>query len=68
MISKEKKAWAEELLRQKSKELGRLPTKKDFDDVTCSRIKAFLGTWPQALIAAGLKEPKTNCQSEERDE
>ena len=47
MISEEKKTWAEELLRQKAKELGRLPTKKD-----------FLGTWPQALEAAGLKEAK----------
>ncbi len=55
MISEEKKTWAEELLRQKAKELGRMPTKKDFDTVTCSRIKAFLGTWPQALKAAGLK-------------
>ena len=55
VISEEKKTWAEELLRQKAKELGRMPTKKDFDTVTCSRIKAFLGTWPQALRSAGLK-------------
>ena len=55
MISEEKKAWAEKLLRQKANELGRMPTKKDFDEVTCSQIKAFLGTWPQALKAAGLR-------------
>ena len=54
----EKKAWAEDLLREKHKELGRLPTKKDFDDVTCAQIKAFLGPWPRALEAAGLKPPK----------
>ena len=54
----EKKAWAEELLRSKCKELGRLPTKKDFDSATCSQIKAYLGTWPRALESAGLKPPK----------
>ena len=54
----EKKAWAEDLLRKKYQELGRLPTKKDFDDVACSRIKAYLGPWPRALESAGLKQPK----------
>ena len=54
----EKKSWAEELLRQKHKELGRLPRKDDFDEPTRSRIKAFLGPWPRALEAAGLKEPR----------
>ena len=58
MISDEKKSWAEELLRQKEKEIGRLPKKEDFDVTTMSRIKAFLGPWPRALEAAGLKEPK----------
>lgn len=47
---------AQELLRQKSRELGRIPKKGDFDEVTRSRIKAFLGPWPRALEAAGLKE------------
>ena len=45
-------------MRQKYKELGRLPQKEDFDDSTRSRIKAFLGPWPRALEAAGLKEAK----------
>ena len=58
MTPDEKKFWAEELLRQKSKELGRLPRKDDFDEATRSRIKAFLGPWPRALEAAGLKEAK----------
>ena len=58
MTSDDKKSWAEELLRQKAKELGRLPRKDDFDDPTRSRIKAFLGPWPRALEAAGLKEAK----------
>ena len=55
----EKKAWAEDLLRRKSQELGKLPTKKDFDNATCAQIKAFLGPWPRALESAGLKEPRT---------
>ena len=58
MTQEEKKAWAEALLREKYAQLGRLPTKKDFDDVACSQIKAYLGPWPRALEAAGLKEPK----------
>lgn len=59
MKSEEKKSWAEELLRQKYNELGRLPKKDDFDEPTRSRIKAFLGPWPRALESAGLKEPRT---------
>lgn len=58
MTTDEKKLWAEELLRQKYKELGRIPKKVDFDEPARSRIKAFLGPWPRALEAAGLKEPK----------
>ena len=58
MTNEEKKQWAVEQLQEKNKELGRLPKKDDFDVVTLSRIKAFLGPWPRALEAAGLKEPK----------
>lgn len=60
MINNKKKEWATEALRQKSEEIGRLPKKTDFDVVTMSRIKAFLGPWPRALEAAGLKEKKEN--------
>lgn len=58
MTSDEKKSWAEELLHRKKEELGRIPRKDDFDEPTRSRIKAFLGPWPRALEAVGLKEPK----------
>ena len=58
MTPEEKKAWAEDLLRRKYAEIGRLPTKKDFDSASCAQIKAYLGPWPRALEAAGLKEPK----------
>ena len=59
-MSDEKKQWAVQQLRAKAAELGRLPKKDDFDEVTRSRIKAFLGPWPRALEAAGLKEPRTD--------
>ena len=62
MISDEKKYWAEELLRQEGRRLGRLPKKDDFDEPTRSRIKAYLGPWPRALEAAGLKAVKNGSQ------
>lgn len=58
MTPEEKKAWACEQLVQKNTELGRLPKKEDFEEAVRSRIKAFLGPWPRALEAAGLKETK----------
>ena len=67
MTPEEKKAWAEDLLRQKYAQLGRLPTKKDFDSASCAQIKAYLGPWPRALEAAGLKQPKENKQFRKDD-
>ena len=58
MINNKKKEWAIKTLQQKSEELKRLPKKTDFDVVTMSRIKAFLGPWPRALETAELKEAK----------
>lgn len=58
MTSDEKKGWAADLLRQKQQECGRMPRKDDFDEPTRSRIKAYLGPWPRALEAAGLKEAR----------
>ena len=58
MTDEEKKSWAVRQLREKQNETGRLPKKGDFDVVTLSRIKAFLGPWPRALEAAELKEKK----------
>ena len=66
MTTEEKKCWAVELLKEKHKELGRLPHKDDFDEVTRSRIKAFLGPWPRALEAAGLKEPRVVIQKSKK--
>ncbi len=58
MITEEKKRWAVELLQEKYKELERFPKLSDFEEPTRSRIKAFLGPWPRALEAAGIKQPK----------
>ena len=57
MTKESNQSWAVRQLQEKQKELDRLPQKKDFDEVTLSRIKAFLGPWPRALEAAGLKTP-----------
>lgn len=54
----DQQAWAMEQLRQTFAALGRIPKKEDFDEATRSRIKAYLGPWPRALEAAGLKEPR----------
>lgn len=58
MTLEEKRVWAVELLKNKFKELGRTPKKDDFNEATRSRIKAYLGPWPRALEAAGLKTEK----------
>lgn len=63
MTPEEKRVWAKELLRMKYAELGRFPKKEDFDGQTRSRIKAFLGPWPRALEAAGIKEAKAPSDS-----
>lgn len=58
MATQEQIGWAVRTLCKRAQELGRPPHKADFDDATRARIKTFLGPWPRALEAAGLKEPK----------
>lgn len=58
MANEETRNWAIRQLQDKANELGTAPKKADFDEATRARIKAFLGPWPRALEAAGLKEPK----------
>lgn len=48
------------LLRDKQASLaaqgpGRYPRRSDFGDDEVAAVKAFLGAWPRALEAAGLK-------------
>lgn len=57
-VKEENRLWAITKLREMNEAVGRLPKKSDFDEVTRSRIKSFLGPWPRALEAAGLKTPK----------
>ncbi len=66
MTSEEKRSWAVRQLQIKQSETGRLPLKSDFDVVTLSRIKAFLGPWPRALEAAGLKAAKTDVSKKKK--
>jgi hypothetical protein len=51
------------LLAEKQAELTaegftRMPQRSDFTDAEVVAVKAFLGPWPRALEAAGLKEPR----------
>ena len=51
------------LLQEKQSSLrengfDRFPQRSDFSDYEVISIKAFLGPWPRALEAAGLKEPR----------
>jgi hypothetical protein len=51
------------LLRQKQLQLqqageSRYPRRSDFSEPEIVAIKAFLGPWPRALEAAGLKPPR----------
>ncbi|MGN0546802.1 MAG: homing endonuclease associated repeat-containing protein [Acutalibacteraceae bacterium] len=66
MIREDKKQWAIEELKKKNEELGRPPKKSDFDVLTMTRIKSFLGAWPRALEIAGLKHPKHPKQPKRR--
>lgn len=58
MANDTQRSWAISQLQQKAQELACAPKKSDFDEATRARIKAFLGPWPRALEAAGLKKPK----------
>ncbi|MBE6636758.1 MAG: hypothetical protein E7618_03010 [Ruminococcaceae bacterium] len=55
------------LLRKKADALrsmgdSRYPKRSDFSEREVVAIKAFLGPWPRALEAAGLKEPRDNSE------
>ena len=57
------------LLQNKQNELHqanltRFPQRSDFQNEEVVAIKAFLGPWPRALEAAGLKEPRENDHPE----
>lgn len=61
------------LLRKKQNYLNdigltRFPQRSDFSDYEVMSIKAFLGPWPRALEAAGLKEPRGDDRLEKNRE
>ena len=61
------------LLSQKHRELqaqgdGRYPSRSDFSDSEVMAIKAFLGPWPRALEAAGIKPPRDGDRKEKNKE
>ena len=57
------------LLKNKSEELLRIgeqrfPRRSDFSEDEVNAIKSFLGPWPRALEAAGLKEAREDGRAE----
>ena len=61
------------LLQNKYRELqaeglDRYPQRSDFEDREVVAIKAFLGPWPRALEAAGIKPPRDEDRSERNKE
>jgi len=62
-----------ELLRSKHsalQELGtqRYPQRSDFSECQVVAIKAFLGPWPRALEAAGIKPPRDDDRTQRNRE
>ena len=61
------------LLNEKYKELQsqsieRYPQRSDFSDREVVAIKAFLGPWPRALEAAGIKPPRDDDRQQRNKE
>ena len=59
-----------ELLRKKGEDLrsqGRYPKRSDFSEEEVAYIKSFLGPWPRALEAAGLKPKREGNSSLEKN-
>lgn len=61
------------LLQQKYAQLqaqgeNRYPKRSDFSEREVVAIKAFLGPWPRALEAAGIKPPRDDDRKERNRE
>ena len=46
----------------------RFPRRSDFSDREVVAVKAFLGPWPRALEAAGIKAPRDDDRKEKNRE
>lgn len=44
--------------------ISRYPQRSDFEESEVAAIKAFLGPWPRALEAAGIKPPRDDGYAE----
>ncbi len=53
-------------LKEKYVVLNRYPCKSDFTEDEVAMIKSYLGPWPRALEAAGIKEPKEETRAQRR--
>ena len=51
-----------------SEGLTRYPQRSDFSDAEVVAIKSFLGPWPRALEAAGIKEARSDDRAEKNKE
>ena len=61
------------LLKNKYQELqeqkmDRYPQRSDFEEREVVAIKAFLGPWPRALEAAGIKPPRDDDRAQKNKE
>ena len=52
----------------KSQGLSRYPQRSDFEEREVVAIKAFLGPWPRALEAAGIKPPRDDDRAQRNKE
>ena len=48
--------------------LSRYPQRSDFEEREVVAIKAFLGPWPRALEAAGIKPPRDDDRASKNRE
>ena len=48
--------------------LSRYPQRSDFEEREVVAIKAFLGPWPRALEAAGIKPPREDDRAQKNKE
>ena len=48
--------------------IDRYPQRADFTDREVVAIKAFLGPWPRALEAAGIKPPRDDDRAQKNKE
>ncbi len=56
------------ILKEKYMMLDRYPHKSDFSDEEVAMIKSYLGPWPRALEAAGIKEPPEQTRAQRRQQ